>query len=388
MFRRLLTALALLLAASAATASPLAEQMKEVEKLRGRKFVHDVAHVTIDRSELDSRLTDQMQKSLSYPIADYATVLRALQLVDGTGDVLAPMLKLYDAQVIAYYDPITHVYTSVRQPPPSLAGIDAATLEDVVAVHELTHALQDQIFDAGKRDQALQRDTDANLAYHALLEGEASLVMLAALGDKMGQKLDDVVKNDMLVSALGSAAVADQSIPEGTPKYFVEELKLPYIQGLQLVIDGYRRGGWNEIDRMHADPPRSTRELLHDSEYFDRIGSPHPQAPAAFDAKPPLTMKHVITVEHLGEFHWRFLVGDKSAAGWLDDRVTVAENDDCQPTVLVETKWENADRAKAFRDAYDAFLRGRKVTPAIAQNGAVVKVAYGADTAAIHAFLR
>lgn len=387
MLRRLLTAVALLLAASVASASPLTAQMKEVERLRGRKFRHDVAHVTIDRSELASRLTAQMQQSLPYPLDEYATVLRALQLVDGKGDVIAPMLKLYDAQVIAFYDPLTHVYTSVRQPPPSLAGVDPATLEEVVVLHELTHALQDQLFDAGRRDLALQKDTDASLAYHGLLEGEATLVMLASLAEKMGQNLDAIVKSDMLASAIGGAAAADQTIPDGTPKYFVEELKLPYVQGLQLVIDGYRRGGWSEIDRMHADPPRSTRELFHDAEYFDRLDK-HPHAAAPFDAKPPLPMKGVITVEHLGEFHWRFLVGERNAAGWLDDRVTILENDRCEPTVLVETRWENADRARAFRDAYAAFLRGRNIDPSIEQKGASVKVAYGADGAAMREFMR
>ena len=42
---------------------------------------------------------------------------------------------------------------------------------------------------------------------------------------------------------------------------------------LKLVIDGYRRGGWKMVDRMDEDPPRSTREVLHPSEYFARLGN-------------------------------------------------------------------------------------------------------------------
>jgi hypothetical protein len=78
-----------------------------------------------------------------------------------------------------------------------------------------------------------------------------------------------------------------------------------------------------------------------------------------------------LTTERLGEFHWRYLVGDR-AEGWLDDRVTVKRDG----SVVAETRWENEAKATAFRDAYVAFLRGRKIDPQASTRGASVTIAY------------
>jgi hypothetical protein len=378
---------ALLFVSASARAASLDAEMKAVEKLRGLTFERPVISKTITRAELPKVLRAQMEKSLPYAPDDYALILRALQLVDaGPEDLVGSMLELFESQVLAFYDPLTHTYFAIDHLPAAAAGIaDSEMLRESVVIHELTHALQDQRFHAGARDLALQKDTDGSLALHALMEGEATLVMLDYVLDRAGQKLDDMLANPEVMSLLTSSLTnSDKTIDSSTPRYFAESLKFPYSEGLKLVIDGYRRGGWKMIDRMDTDPPRSTREILHPSEYFVRLGN-NTAAPPAFDTKSPLP--NALTVEHLGEFHWRFLVGDV-ASGWIDDRVTVAQNIDCDPTVLVDTRWENADRAKAFRDGYAAFLRGRGLEPKIALDGVRVRAAYGADAKLVESFIR
>src|SRR5712691_1318988 len=364
----LLTA-ALVLVGGASLGSPLDRQMREVERLRGVTFAHDVAQRTIDRTELRPLIREQLAKSIPYSIEDYIQVLTALQLVDAsTPGLIDRMFELYDSQVLAFYDPMTHTYFAIRQLPESIAGIsDSSALRDSVVIHELVHALQDQRFAAAARDRALQHDTDGELAYHALLEGEASLVMLDYLLEKSGQSFEEAVKSDLLIGAMGSASTVEKSMEAGAPRYFLESLKFPYLEGLKLVVDGYRRGGWKEIDKMHANPPRTTREVLHREEYFARLARAEKGAPAL---NPP-SSPDVLTIERLGEFHWRFLVGDH-AEGWLDDRVTVK----CDGNVTAETRWENPAKAAAFRDAYVSFLQARGIEPLVSTDGAVVKVAY------------
>ncbi len=364
----LLTA-ALVLIGSTSIASPLERQMRELERLRGLAFARDVAQRTIDRTELRTLIRNQLTNSIPYSIEDYVQVLASLQLVDGgRRDLIDRMLSLYDSQVLAFYDPMTHTYFAVRQLPESIAGIgDASTLRDSVVMHELMHALQDQRFGAADRDRALLHDTDGELAYHALLEGEASLLMLEYLLEKGGQSFDEAVKTDLFVGMMSAGSAADKTLAGSAPRYFVETLKFPYIDGLKLVLEAYRRGGWKELDRMHANPPRTTREVLHPAEYFARFGRGE-QGPPPFN--PPLP-SGVLTVERLGEFHWRFLVGD-AADGWLDDRVVV----NCDGNVVVETRWENAWKAAAFRHAYVKFLQGRGIEPRVWTDGAVVNVIY------------
>jgi hypothetical protein len=388
MFRRLTTfAAALVLLSATAHAASLETEMKTVERLRGLTFDHPVTQRTITRAELPKVLRAQMEKSLPYSPDDYALILRALQLVDaGSSDLVRTMLDLYQSQVLAFYDPLTHTYFALDQMPSAAGGLlDNDTLRQSVVIHELTHALQDQRFHAGERDLALQKDTDGSLALHALMEGEATFVMLDYVLDHAGQKISDVMDSPEALELLTSSMNgADATIDPGTPRYFAESLKFPYAEGLKLVIEGYRRGGWKMIDSMDENPPRSTREVLHPSEYFARLAR-SAASPPAFDDESSLP--GALTVEHLGEFHWRFLVGN-AGAGWVDDRVTVVQDLRCDTTVLVDTQWQDAAHARTFRDAYDAFLRKRALDPRVTLDGTRVKAAYGADDKLMESFLR
>ena len=367
-------------------AASLDREMQDVARLRGLSFAHSVKVRSIDRQALAQVLREQMESSIPYSLEEYASVLRALQFVDArTPDLIEKMLDLYQSQVLAFYDPRTHTYVSIDPLPPAASALaGSAVVRESVAIHELTHALQDQRFHAAEREQKLQKDTDAQLAYHALLEGEASLVMLAWVLEQSGQTLDAMLKSDETFQWLQAAvAGGDALIDPATPRYFTESMKFPYFEGIRLVAMAYRRGGWKAVDRMHQNPPRSTREVLHPSEYFSRIeGTERPEQ--AFESRRRRSEPVALTVEHLGEFHWRFLVGETVSSGWLSDRVLVTP----RGTVLAETRWESPDQASAFRKAYEDFLRGRGIETRSSLDGARVRVGYGPDTHAIERFLQ
>lgn len=361
--------LVVLLLCSCSQASPLDPAMKAVEEIRGREFLHDVKNVTIDRADLARHLRAQMEKSTPYPLDQWGAILRALQLVDVPDRELLPkLLTLYESQVLAFYDPHSHTYYSIRQlpqlPPQAAKIADPKMLEETVMVHELTHALQDQHFKLGPREQSLMRDTDASLAWHAVLEGEAVLVMVAHMLRKSGMDFDEVVRDDAMLGMIGSAAQAEQMMDASTPPYFAEMLKFPYLEGLKFAVEAYRRGGWKELDRVHGDPPRTTRQVLHPAEYFERTFKPQP-----FDPTRPAGS---LAVEHLGEFHWRFLVGPSGSAGWVNDRAVVYPGG----RVEVKTTWETENHAQAFASAYEAFLRGRKLEATVKRDGVDVTATY------------
>ncbi|HYM60407.1 MAG TPA: hypothetical protein VEZ11_05895 [Thermoanaerobaculia bacterium] len=365
----------ILLAAAAAQASDLSSEIRTVERLRQRSFLHKVDHRTVTREELPAILRQQMLKSMPVSPDDYIVVLRALQLVDDDPHLLDKLLDLYQEQILAFYDPLAHVFYSLDKPPPALEGAELPMLEESVAVHELTHALQDQRFGAGEKLERIQGDWDAELAYDSLIEGEASLVMMAAILDKGGRSLDEVMQNDFLLNALKNAGASDRTIPAGSPRYFVESMKFPYLDGLAFVIDAYRRGGWAALDRVHANPPRTTREILHPAEYFARVAAD----PKAVPSNLPPTIPGTLVVEHLGEFHWRFLLGEAASTGWVSDSATVVQNARCETSVLVLTQWESEADAATFLQAYLAFLRDRGIDARSQRNGTWAGVAYGAD---------
>jgi hypothetical protein len=376
-------AVAALLVAGLANAAELDDQMHAVERIRGHRFTSPVRVISIDRSELPRRLEEQFTKTLPYGVDEWETILRTLLLVEEAGDVMPSLLDLYESQVLAYYDPLTKTYVAIRELPAAAAAFGAASaLKDGVAVHELTHAMQDQYFGVGQRDWALRADTDANLAYHALLEGEATLVMLAYMVEKMGGSFDEAMRSDALVGTLASAASSEALMTGAAPRYFTELLKFPYIQGLNFVVAAYRRGGWAELDRVHRNPPLSSREILHPEEYFEKRFKP-----ASFVETPPAGTGRVLTVEHLGEFHWGILVGANAARGWKSDRVTIAADAFCQPTVLAETTWDSPDAARRFHDAYAQLLEDKGYGCLSSVSGSTVKVAYGADRQLMERFV-
>lgn len=386
MFRRQppLLACALLLVAASGAAAGLEEQMRAVEEIRGLSFSGPVRSVTIDRSELPERLRAQLTRTLPYSVEEWASILETLFLIEGDrGQTFERLLSLYESQVLAYYDPDTGTFYALRQPPPALQQLPAGlAVEEGVIIHELMHALQDQHLAIGRRAFELRRDTDASLAYHAVLEGEATLVMLAWLLEQSGADFDTLIREPLFDGLLASTAAVDFAFDGSAPRYFIESLKFPYLEGLRFVTAAYRRGGWAELDRVYANPPRSTREILHPEEYFERRF-----VPARFQPVPPLDVEP-LTVEHLGQFHWNFLLGEDNARGWKSDRVTIVPDALCEPTVLVETSWDSDAGAQRFLLAYMDLLDGRGAGFLAHRDGTSVKLAYGADRDLMERFLR
>ena len=382
MSRRLALLPLLLVVATAAQAGSLSRQMAVVEQLRGAKFKHDVTTVTLDRRDLPKHLRRQVEKTTPYSLDDYGAVLKAMYLVDpDTRDLIPSFFRLLQQQVLAYYDPLTSTYYAIRGVPP---GMDVSpqthVMRDAVAIHELTHALQDQRFAIGTRDWALRDDWDASLAFHAVIEGEATLVMLSYVAGMTGHSLGEMVSNDLVLDS--AVAAADKTVPQGTPRYLVDSLEFPYVAGLRFVATVFRRGGWAAIDALYADPPRSTREILHPDEYF--AGK---RFPTTLVRDPVHLQNGILSVEHAGEFHWGFLVGRENATGWIDDRVTITQNAFCLPTVMAETRWESEDSAARFASAYERFIRAREPDAMVMRRGSTVLIGYGADPARIASFI-
>ncbi|MEO8216460.1 MAG: hypothetical protein ABI718_05200 [Acidobacteriota bacterium] len=363
-----------LIVSSAAIAGDIQTAMKRVEALRHQTFRRTVAQKTISRADLVAFLQERLKSDLPLPPERYVDVLRAFQVIPMSGDPLGQLLDLYEAQVLAFYDPRTATYYSLSTPPEGLELNGA--FDDAVQVHELTHALQDQVFNIGPRLDKLREQWDGQLAYQSLLEGEATLVMLADLAGSMGVSLDAMVNEPTVVQMLATMSEMKTGMPEGTPPYFSESLTFPYAEGLKFVIAAYKRGGWAELDRIHRNPPTTTAEILHPELY-----------PLKTVAIASPVREHPLMDSALGEFHWRFLLGKEASAGWAGDRVTVVSGANGTLTVLGETRWASPARAAAFAGKLKSFLEGKHITPRMVTSGTSVRFAYGPDARSIESFL-
>jgi hypothetical protein len=377
MKRAALIVLLVALAAPIAFADELQEPMKKVEQIRGKSFKTAVTQKTINRDQLPAFLLKEIGEAAGSP-ENFRRTLETMLLVEPDPKLIDKLLELYQAQVLAFYDPEEHIYYSFDDAP---AGMPlTAVLEQTVTVHELVHALQDQQFDAGAKIEQVRRNWEREAAYHAVIEGEATLVMLAALLEPLGQSLDDLLENDDLVNAMTQAAAMGGGFPADAPAYFVESMKFPYFEGLKFVIAAYRRGGWTEIDELHRNPPQSTEEVLRPEMYAKRVAAKEARAAAKLDDRAWFSTE-------LGEFYWRFLLGEQPAEG-SDVSTFSIHGKGKNPTSVVQSSWDSEKDAQEFAEAYFAFLKKKGFSPRVARNGKSVRVVYGKDAAGVKALTR
>lgn len=170
------------------------------------------------------------------------------------------LVELYLSQIGGYYEPEEEYF--------AMAGWMPAMLQSTIAVHELTHALQDQYFAIDKLLDHKTETTDRLLARSALIEGDATAVMMDFLKKQQGQPPLEEAENvgaAMMQNVIGASFVAGMS---GVPQSLQYILLFPYTSGLRFAHHLLKQGGYSEIDKAFRNLPASTEEILH-PEQFD-----------------------------------------------------------------------------------------------------------------------
>src|SRR5690349_5611921 len=113
--------------------------------------------------------------------------------------------------------------------------------------HELTHALQDQHFNLKRFEHWPKGDSDAQLAAHALVEGDATLAM------KLYMEKNPLVTFAFLRSLRGQGDTMEQY--KQAPRALRESLLFPYDEGSEWAEQLYKRGGWETVSRAFKKLP-------------------------------------------------------------------------------------------------------------------------------------
>ncbi|MHB1060077.1 MAG: hypothetical protein ACYC0F_19630, partial [Rhodanobacter sp.] len=194
--------------------------------------------------------TDLPQDRLDGIVAAY----RLLGLIPDTLDVASLFVDLYTEQVAGFYEPDSSTLYAV-------AGADALTLRATLS-HELVHALQHQYLPL---DSILHdtQNADRLAAAQAVLEGQATLVMLLVLAPE-GGFLDDADTWTRLRDQLGAPQVG-LDVFNNAPLVIRTGLIFPYLEGATFMR-------WFRNNRGTAQPfgdamPTSTEQILHPARY-------------------------------------------------------------------------------------------------------------------------
>jgi hypothetical protein len=341
---RLFAALGALLLAPALPegVAPLPKEMEthveqllhEAETWRGLQAKEPVPSGIVDEPVLKQKMLDSFREELPPEVLrPVETGLKAFGLIPEDLDLVKFFPELLSSQVAGYYDPERQYFALVQREELSADLSDEAKrLQDAVLVHELTHALQDQHFHLETFAESRPLD-DADVARVALIEGDATLVMMDFFAQAnletmpgaagMASMLDD--PQQMLGSGVpGTAELV------AAPAWFQDTLLFSYAQGFKFALSARQKGGQALLDKAFAaDPPRSTEQILHPEKWHTKRDNPVAVAWPAL----PLNGWKKVSEGQLGELSVRTLLRDvakqdrnhafRAAAGWGGDRFEV-----------------------------------------------------------------
>jgi hypothetical protein len=334
--------------------------METVARLRGLEPKAPVAKGVKSRDEIASYLSDHVREQYGEAKLDAeGRTLQILGLIPPMESYREFVLKLLTEQVGGYYDPERRTFF--------IAGWLPLEQQKPVMAHELTHALQDQHFEIGrilKEDLKLEND-DRALAHQALFEGDAMAVMLDYLLEPAGRNFAQLP--DLVTVMRSQLSQMDSQFPvfKQAPMYLRETLLFPYGYGAAFLQQIRMKQPWSAVDKVYADLPASTEQILHPEKYLVSRDEPQPlqaEDPSArFGDAWKANYANV-----LGEFSLYILLrlhlpderAKQATAGWDGDRLMLVE-DGTSSAVFFSSVWDSPEEAAEYQAALRDWLKLR-----------------------------
>src|SRR5215831_3557529 len=215
-------------ARNAALVAATQEVLKETSEIRQLSILRPVQSSTQSRAEIERALIKSLDADTT-PAEMHAdeVTLKKLGLAPPDFQYRELMLRVLTEQVAGYYDPKVQTF--------HLADwIDVDGQRPIMA-HELTHALQDQHFNLRRFEHWPKGDSDAELAAHALIEGDATLSMTLYVASNPMRALE-------FLKSLSAVGLASSELDQA-PRALRETLLFPYQEGIYWTRALYQENG-------------------------------------------------------------------------------------------------------------------------------------------------
>lgn len=362
-----------------------------VTKIRGQRFNDRVLPNIMTRKELGEEMLRLMN-------AEYDE--DELLLMDSTYKVfgLIPvemstqkmMTALLTEEVAGFYDPDTKRMVMIVEEGSKddpgwlgrLLGAKAAFDKDeqkTTLAHEMTHALQDQLYDLNKLEAGIQKDDDMLLAFSALVEGDATLLMFADMdsGEDITQSDPEEMRAVFNIMSW-MLPLAGGKTYRSAPPIFRESLIFPYFQGMLFNLSLAGKGGWKSVHETYTRPPTSTEQILHPRKYVQGDNFDAPQSVTI----PSLTSTlgdrwRQLGGNCLGELQTSIMLksiagGTRAAEGWDGDRYEVFSREDQKLGLVSVSIWDSEQDAQEFAEAFRKYRNSARHLTTRTKRAAVV----------------
>lgn len=328
--------------------------------LRGLPLKHAIRSNVLGSGELSELLDRLLKAELTDERVRGETITwQAFRLLPEGTDLKLLYSDLLEEQVGGLYDDSSgKLYVTETFDPTSILG-------KIILSHEICHAIQDQNYPI--KDLPFRTEnTDQNLAVGAVLEGDATMLMVEWAAENF--KMTDLLGIDDWF------AQGTQQL-ESVPPPLVQSLIFPYMGGMYFYMDLKMRGIENWRNRPFAQPPLSTEQILHPEKYYPLQEKPVEVALPEWEAGD--TGVEQIHTGIVGEWVTRLILSNPAAypdltqltttevlvddpaavegsAGWGGDRYLTAANEDNSRWVVTwKTVWDSEADAREFASAFE-----------------------------------
>lgn len=341
----------------AAALNSTEEILKVVSRLRELDIKQSVKSSFKTKDEIEQSVIRDLDENTPPEEFDATEkTLVKLGLINKSFRLREYVVKLLREQVAGFYEPKTREFY--------LAAWLPISEQKRVIAHELVHALQDQHFNLRRFENWPKGDSDAELAAHALVEGEATLVMIEYDFEQQGMKLD-ITKIGSLTESLidqdGDNDDKNYPVLANAPKVLKENLQFPYLYGAGFVGAVLKGRSWQSLDRSYERLPASTEQIMHPARFLTPDNPVKIDIPDLAGALGADWKKADADVN--GEFGYLVALAEfmpkraaqVAAAGWGGDRYALYEKKATGELVLAQyTTWDTENDAKEFFNAYIA----------------------------------
>ncbi len=247
--------------------------VKSLSDITGFTEEHPVPYGRMTKRQLRSFLTKRIKKTLK-PEEIYADELslKMFGLVPQDFNLRQSTIDLLTEQAAAFYD-----YDEKK-----LFLLEGSSVEEetTTLAHELSHALADQHFDLNKFMEGTSSNDDEDLAHSAVVEGQASWLMIAYDLKQAGRPpvpTEDALK---AVEDSGSSPDSDYPVLKNAPLYIRRSLLFPYSEGTKFFAAVYKKMGKRAFSAVFADPPSDSAQIIHPDRYFAHERPTTPKLPS------------------------------------------------------------------------------------------------------------
>jgi len=369
-----LLALAVLLAACKGDSEPLPpltpfepallERLHEIRdravQVRGLAAYDEIEEGWFDEETLkayNEKDEEAAREEMGAQLEAWNIALRLLHLL-GPDDDLLDASTTFQGSVVGRY------YPSLNKLALIFGGEEITPEDELILVHEYVHSFQDGRWDIEEMNKLVEKDDDENSSSEfattvsCLREGDAMLAMFHYAREVYGPDWYDQIYGE---EAEDPEPEPEEELRPALKRYFY----FNYNECVLFVDAIYDWGGWEAVNDLYDDVPRSTEAILHPDRYLaDRdIGSivPLPELHEELDGWNRLSLGP------FGEFdvynYLLTILEDETAAaaastGWDGGRMAVYtnEDDDGDQQVLVhiglafDTDADRDEFLRAFQD--------------------------------------